>query len=525
MRLQSAWAAALLLLSSGIAAHAQPSTIKLIVESEPTVLDPVVNTIAVEQQHGYMIYDNLYGLDANGVPQPQMVDHDVVGGDGRVQTFTLRPDLKFHDGTPVRAADAVASIKRWAARDTSVGAKLREMGLTIETIDDHNFRITTTQPTPLVLIGLAKIATPALFVMREQDAMNEPTKAVTSRIGSGPFRFVASEYRPGDRLVYERNPNYVPRDEPPSYYAGGRKVNVDRVEFRVIPDPATAAAALRTGEVDIYDSPPLDLVPSLRQAPGVVVRPLDHAGAMAIMRVNHLHKPFTDPRARQAMLLAVDQTQFMPAVGGDEPGGWRVCYSFLGCAGPKTTEAGMDAYRKVNIAEAKRLLAESGYHGEPILLMDPSDNPIIGPLAEISAQSLRAAGFNIDLRTMDWATMLQRRSKTVSAAEGGWDIFLTWVFNFDLRSPATNFLLAAPCTTNGWFGWACDPEMDRLRGAWAQEPDDTKRWALVEQLQTEAAKSVPYVPLGEFLKQVAFRRSLSGLMEVPITVFWNVRKQ
>ena len=514
-------AACVLLL--GPARAAGPTTIRFVPETEPTLLDPVTSVLAVTQQHGYMIYDQLFGMDANGVPQPQMVESDTLDAAGRVHLLVLRPGLKFHDGTPVRAADAAASIARWAQRDV-VGTKLREMGLKLEVIDDRTFTVATDKPTPLVLLGLAKSASPALFVMREQDAKAEPTKPVTSRIGSGPFRFVESEYRPGDRLVYERNPDYVPRPEPPSGFAGGKRVSVDRVEFRIMPDPATASAALRAGEVDIYDAPPLDLLPLLRKQSGIEVRPLDRGGIMGVLRPNQAHAPFNDPRARQALLAATDQSEFMPAVGGTEPGGWRECLSFFGCGTAHPAENGMQAYRHPDLTKARALLAASGYKNEPILVMNPTDNPIVGPLTEIAVQRLRAAGFNVQSLPIDFATMMQRRSSMAPVADGGWDIFLTWSYDFDIRLPPTNFLLSGSCKS-AWFGWPCDPAMETLRDQWASELDDTKRRAIYEQIQSHAAESVPYVPLGEFLKHVAFRKTLTGLVDVPITVFWNVTKQ
>ena len=450
-------------------ADAETKTIKFIPETEPTILDPVVSVAAVTQQHGYMIYDQLYGMDSNGVPRPQMIENDDIDSTGRVHRMTLRTGLKFHDNTPVRAEDAVASVWRWAQKDV-IGVKLREFGLRMDVIDDRTFTIATDQPTPLVLAGLAKSASPALFVMRAQDAKTPPTTEITSRIGSGPFRFVDAEYRAGDRLVYVRNPDYVPRAEPADGYAGGKRVNVDRVEFRIIPDPATAANALSTGEVDVYDAPPLDLVPYLRNQNGIEVRALDKGGIMGVMRPNQLHPPFDNVKARQALLAAVDQREFMPAVGGEEQGGWRECYSFLGCGNPHPAEGGMEAYRHPGLEHAKQLLAASGYNNEPVVLLNPSNNPVITPLTEIAAQRLRAVGFNIKLVSMDWATLLQRRANLGTDPEGGWDLFITWAYDFDLRSPATNFLLSASCKS-AWFGWPCDPIMEKLRNEWDSETD------------------------------------------------------
>ena len=515
-----------IVLTIGLLVGAQPAiaqqrVVRLVPETEPTLLDPVASVLAVTQQHAYMIYDTLFALDAAGVPRPQMVGEHSTDASGRMHTMTLRAGLRFHDGTPVRAADAVASIRRWALRDV-VGGQLRQMGLRLTVVDDRSFTVETDQPTPLVLEGFAKPASIALFVMREADAAAEPTRAVTTHIGSGPFRFVAAEHRSGDRLVYERNPDYVPRDEPASYFAGGKRVRCGRVEFRILPDPATAAAALRTGEVDILDAPPLDLLHLLRRQRGIATRALDRGGIMGIMRPNHLHPPFDNVAARQALLAAINQRETTPVVGGDDPANWRECFSFLSCGGPQPTEAGMDDFRRPDPARARRLLAEAGYQGQPVVLMHPSEHPVLGPLTEVAAQNLRQAGFTVDLQTVDWATLVQRRASQAPPSVGGWNLFLTWAFDFDLRSPATNFLLASPCGGGGWFGWPCDREMDPLRDAWARETDPERRRGLLERIQARAAETAP-LSRGQYLKQVAYRDTVQDLLDVPITVFWNLR--
>jgi peptide/nickel transport system substrate-binding protein len=512
------------LLCGVAAARAQGGTIRFVPQSEATIFDPVTSVIAVTQQHAYMIYDTLFSLDANGVPQPQMVDTVTRDPSGRVYTMTLRAGLKFHDGSAVRAADAVASIKRWARRDV-VGTRLVQLGMKVAVVDDKTFTVETTEPTALVLEGFAKPTSSALFVMREQDAMNEPTKAVTANIGSGPFKFVAGEYVSGSKLVYERNRDYVPRAEPVSYFSGGKKVNVDRVEFVIIPDAATAVSALSTGEVDIYEAPPLDLLPVLQQRPGVKTRVLNKNGIMAVLRPNHLHPPFDNPKARQALMMMVDQDEYMAVAGGPDKANWLPCKSFLGCGLPSTTQAGTEIYASQNIEKAKQLLKESGYKNEPVTVMQPADQALVRDLTEVTVATMRKVGFNVNVLAIDWATMLQRRDSQAAPDKGGWNIFHTWSYSFELTNPVANFLLTAPCGGKGWFGWACDEKLEKLRSDWASESDPAKRKALYEQVQIRSAEIIPYVPLGQFLSPIAYRDRVDGLVDAPLTIFWNMTKK
>ncbi len=389
---------------------ADAAVIRYVPQADPGVLDPVMNQSYVSQQAAYMVYDTLVSLDANMVAQPQMLERHSVSADGLVYTFTLRPGLKFTDGSPVKAADAVASLKRWAARDTN-GRKMVELGMDVAATDDRTFTLRLREKWGLVLDSLAKIAGSALFVMREKDANTPVTSAVPEIVGSGPFKFVRADYVPASTLAYEKNPDYVPRTEPASYYAGGKRALVDRVEWKIIPDPATALAALAAGEVDIYETPPLDLLPTLKSNPNITVAVHNVAGSMAYMRPNFLHPPFNNVKARQALLYLGDQADYMRAAIGSDPLTWQVCWAWLACGSAYGSEAGADAYRKWDPAKAKALFAEAGYKGEKIVVMQPTDQPILKSVTEVAVQRMKEIGLNVDAQNMNWGTLVGRRGK------------------------------------------------------------------------------------------------------------------
>lgn len=509
-------------LSAPAMAQAPEKVLRFVPQYESTVLDPVTSILQVTHQAALLPYDTLLARDAASEIRPQMLESYRLDATKRIYTLVLRPNLRFHDGSPVRAADVVASLRRWAMRDNA-GVWLARFGMQLAVVDDRTLTLQTPSPTPMVELALSAPADPP-FIMRERDAMNPPEKAAAEIVGSGPFRFVAGEYVPGSRIVYARNADYVPRDEPASAFAGGKRVFVDRVEFRIMPDPATAAAALQKGEVDLWEAPPLDLLPLLRRQPHLVTRSLKTGGLMIGMRPNHLNPPFNDARARQALLAMVNQPDYMELAGGGDPANTRPCYSFLGCGAPGSSQAGMDGFRKQDFEKSRRLLKEAGYDGRPIVLMQPTDLPLMRDAALVAVQALRQGGLNLDVQTMDWATLVQRRAKQDAPAAGGWDLFVTFTPEMQLQSPIQNPFMDSPCGGKGWYGWPCDPKLNALRDAWATEIDRAKSTEIYHDIQQRAAESVPFVPMGEYFTPLVSRDTVTDILDTPLALFWNVRK-
>jgi peptide/nickel transport system substrate-binding protein len=450
-----------------------------------------------------------------------MVDRWSIADDRLSYTFTLRAGLKWHDGEPVRAADCVASIERWGKRDP-FGQKLMEAVGEIKALDDKSFAIDLKSPFPLILDALGKLSSNVPFMMPERLARTDPYKQIPEAIGSGPFKFVKAEWVPGHKAVFVRNPDYVPRPEPPSFASGGKIVKVDRVEWLYIPDTSTASAALNSGEVDWYEQPPADIVPVFAANKDIVVATVDPLGNGGILRFNHIQPPFDKAEMRQAVLNLVDQKDYMRAAAGD-PKYWRTCVTFFACGSPFETEAGADALlHGPNLGKAKALIAQSGYNGEKIVLMDATDQPIIHGQALVTLAALRAAGLNVELQAMDWGTLVTRRASKAPIDRGGWNLFHTWGAASD-ASPTVN----AALRTNGekaWFGWPDDAKLEALIGDWFKAPDLAAQKRLAAEIQTEAYRSLPYIPTGQFVIPTAYRQALHGIIIAPVVFMWNVAK-
>ena len=497
---------------------ADGKTLRFIVRTDLRVLDPIWTTAYVSRNHGYMIFDTLFALDSKFKPQPQMVGDYSVSPDKLVYRFALRPGLKFHDG----GADCVASLKRWMARDTlgqALAATIDEMSGG----DDNAFTIRLKQPFPLLLEGLAKVSSLVPFIMPERTAKTDPYQQVTDTIGSGPFKFVSDEFQPGHKAVYVRNPDYVPRSEPPDWASGGKIVKLDRVEWLVVAEPSIAAAALGSGEVDWWENPSPDLARVLAANPDLTVEDTDPLGSMGLLRFNQLQPPFDNVRMRQAVLAVTDQAEFMTALAGDAKD-WKRCASFFTCGTPMGNDAGAAALTgKRDFEAAKRLIAEAGYKGEKLVILDAVDlltNHIHGL---VTLDLFKKLGLNAELATSDWGTVVTRRASKKPVADGGWNVFGTDFTGAEMLNPWLN----PPLPANGdkaWFGWPTDDKLEELRREWLQASDSETRQEIAARVQQRAFETVPYIPTGQYSPKTAYRKNLKGIIIAPALFMWNVEK-
>jgi peptide/nickel transport system substrate-binding protein len=498
--------------------HAQKTgrTLRFVPHADLKILDPIWTSAYITRNHGYMIFDTLFALDADLKIRPQMVEKYTSSMASMKWSFTLRDGLKFHDGQPVTAEDCVASIKRWGAKD-AVGRLMMAAIGKITPVDKKTFSIDLATPFGLVLDALGKPSASPLFIMPARLAATDPNEQIKDVIGSGPFKFVKDEWQPGNRVVYVKNAEYVPRNEKASGAAGGKRPLVDRVEWRYIPDQATAAAALEAGEVDYWENVPLDFAPRLDKNPDLRVYITDPHGSQGILRPNHLHQPFNNKAARQALLYAVDQQKYMQAVIGN-PKYYRACPSVFMCGGlPYETSVGAP---KPDLERAKRLLKESGYDGRPIVVMDPMDTAYAHGPALVTTEVLRSLGAAVDLQAMDWSTMVSRVAKKEPVTRGGWNIFPTWGTSFDTMTPVSPLLGGGG--DKAWLGWPTSEPIEKLRAQFTREPDAAKRKAIADEVQKIAYDEVLYVPWGQFVVPGAFRKNVHGLLEFGATLLWNI---
>jgi len=518
-------ALALVLVTAAVAAvppATAETTLRVVMHSDLKIVDPIWTTAYIVRNHGYLIYDTLFSMDAKGEIKPQMVDKSEVSKDQLTYTLHLRDGLLWHDGKPVTAEDCVASIKRWAAKD-SMGQKMMGFVKDIQVVNPKTFKITLNEPTGLVLGALGKPSSNVPFMMPKRVADTDPNTQISDFTGSGPFVFKKDEWKPGDKAVYAKFDKYKPRAEAPSGLAGGKVVKVDRVEWKWIPDHQTAINALLAGEVDMLESPPHDLYPVLKADANVRLLNGNPLGNQYTFRFNALAKPFDNAKVRQAVFYAFNQEDFLKAVIGD-PAYYKTCKGFFPCGSPLSSTKGMDGLLESNFEKSKALLKEAGYDGTPIVLMHSTDLAVLTNLAPVAKSLLEKGGFKVDMVSMDWQTLVARRAKKDPPAQGGWHAFLTSWVAADILNPVMMGFMNASCD-KAMFGWPCDKEIESLRDQFAREANPAKQKAIAEAVQVRETQYPTHIPLGQWYGAFALRKNVDGVLEAPVTIFWNVTKK
>ncbi|WP_152534527.1 ABC transporter substrate-binding protein [Martelella sp. AD-3] len=503
-------------------AFADDSVLRLRMNGDINSVDPISTTNYTIRNASYLIYDVLFALDENFEVQPQMAESVDVSDDDLVYTITLRDGLTFHDGSPVTAEDAVASLQRWGKVD-GLGKIMFSKMDSIEATDDKTLVITMAEPWAQVLPAIGKISSNIPVIMPKRLAEQDPGDPVTEPVGSGPYRLLVDEWVPGSIAPYEKFEGYVPRDEPASMAAGGKVAGFDRIEIVNIPDTATAIDALLAGEIDWMEEVPADMLPLFEGQNEAVAEPALQSGNSLQLVVNHLNPPFDNPKIRHALQLALEQEPFMQAMNGDNTDLYEICAAVFFCNTPFESDVNTDRVLTRDVEAAKALLAEAGYDGTPVHIMHVTD--IAGQDAAYSVLKpmLEEAGFVVDEQIADWATVSTRRASKEPVADGGWNLFFTGWGYVDQINPMTNVYVAGACG-DGWFGWACSEELQELREQFAATSDPEEQKLLATRMQEVTHDLVPYVPLGQVYPSQGLSTDLEGYIESPVPFFWNVSR-
>jgi peptide/nickel transport system substrate-binding protein len=304
--------------------------------------------------------------------------------------------------------------------------------------------------------------------------------------------------------------------------AGGKVVNVDRVEWVAMPDAMTTMNALLNNEVDFMETVPFDLVPLIKANDKVTVQLLDKLGYQPMYRFNQLHPPFDNKLIRQAAMYAVGQEDILKAQVGN-PEYYKICAALFGCGMQYASETLSEMIVKKDTEKAKELLKAAKYDGAPVVILHATDIAMASAIPVVMAQQLRQAGFTVNLQAMDFMTLISRRSNKESTAKGGWSIFVTTWHTSEIMDPLRNYGVSA----NGekaWFGWANAPQVEALRESFLLANSEGQRKSLAEQIQKTMLEEGVTVPLGQINTASAYRKTLTGVLEAPVPVFWNIKK-
>lgn len=484
--------------------------------AELKVVDPIWTTAYITRNHGYLVYDTLFAMDENFEPQPQMVDTWSMSPDQKTWTFTLREGLKWHDGNPVTAEDCVASLQRWGKRD-GAGQQLFGQVQSLTAVDAKTFTMQLRTPNAFVLQTLSKMSANVPFMMPKAVAQTDAFQAIKSNIGSGPYKYSESRSKPG-KTVYERNADYVPRAEKLSLAAGNKQGKADRIEWIYYPTQLEAAAALIAGQVDYVESPSYKEARLLADDKTIIVNTTDPLGNIGMARFNTLQPPFDKVAIRRAALMAMQQEDYMTAAL-DDPKYWRTCYSIFPCGTALSNSAGSEVLKSANLAAARDALRAAGYDGTPVVILNPTDSPVISAFTKVTAEKFRQIGFNVDVQDMPWATLTERRINQGPPKDGGWNMFHTWWLAGDVMDPTA--IVFSGNRETGWFGWLKDDELESQRAAFNTAATHAQRKAIAEKVQQRVIDDAAVGILGQFFEPVAYSAKVDGITS-PIQFYWQM---
>lgn len=509
--------------STMVATHASADTLRAVPHAQLEVLDPVWTTAYITRSHGYLVYDTLFGLDQNFEPQPQMVDTWTVSDDGLTWSFTLRPGQKWHDGSDVTAADAVASLRRWSVRD-GLGQALMSRVTSLEADSEATFSMALSRPYPWMLQTLGKMSSNVPFIMPEHIAETDPFEPITDPIGSGPYRFSMEEWVPGEKVVYVRNDDYVPRDEPTSLAAGAKTAHLERIEWISYENQDLAIDALLANDIQYLESPSVSRLDRLVGHDEIVVAVTDPTGNVGMAVFNHAIPPFDNVEMRRAVVTGMNQEDYMRAALGDavtqegEPY-WRTCASIYPCGTPYSTSVAAPSFVSGGLAAARAMLEESDYDGTPVVVLDPVDSPVISAFTAVTLELFEELGIAVDHQEMTWAELLERRVVRTDEDGPSWNMFHTWWIAADLDNPLDIAFSGDPET--GWIGWPHDDELQNLRAGYLDAETEEDLAVLAAMIQERIAEEANFAILGQFFEPIAFRTSVLGIQS-PIQMYYNL---
>lgn len=491
-------------LAEGTPKECDEITIAII--GEPNTLDVHMTSSYVTQEVGSHIVEGLYTIDANYESVPMLAEDTVMSDEGKHYVITIRKGVKFHNGEEMTTADVVASLERWVKK-TSYGAILGKVLDRFEIKDDYTFEIFLNEPCVVLTTLLAFPNQQAGIYASESLAEDTDTGIPNEKIiGTGPYKLL--EHKPDRHVKLERFEEYCARDEEPSGHAGRRTAYAKLLNFIPVSEDAVRKDGVSTGDYDFAEQISTDmyeLVSMDMNSEPVVIQPW----WWPMMVFNKQEGIFSEVKARQAVLACLDMDEMMQAAFGN-PLFYRVDPSAMFVEQPMYSTGGIELYNQKDVEKAKALLAETSYKGEPIIWYTTKDYPYMYRIALVAVEHMKAAGFNVDLRVVDWATIVQYRTQPSE---------------YNIFSGATTFTPdpgVLPHLDASWPGWWVNEEKDKMIVKLNAETDVEKRQAIWDEFQaTYIYGDVPFIKFGDFFLLSVKSPDMKGFQTSPFAFFWN----
>lgn len=478
-------------------------TMKFVLEGEPPTLDPQWTTATVVMTQGSHWLESLFTQGSQYEVIPDLAESYTLSDDLKVYDIKLRQGVLFHNGKEMTSDDVVASLNRWG-KVASHGKVVFRNVVKVEAVDKYHVRISLNKGS--VVLPAFLTWTGRAFIYPKEVVDEVGTKSpVKTFIGTGPFQFV--EHKPDRYIKLKRFDKYVARTDEPNGYGGRKVAYFDEILMIPVPEQAQRVTMVQTGELDFSDWITPDAFARLKADSSIetlIVKPKE----WIIGVFNKKKGLFTNKTMRQAVQAALDMKPIMTNAVG-RPEFLRLDPAIIFKESVWWTDAGKELYNQANVEKAKKLMKEAGYKGEKIRWMCTKEYEWMYQSAVIAAQQLKAAGFNIDLQVMDWASVVQRRSNP--------DLYE--IFTTGQGMPADPAQFAS--LTCGWPGWTCFEELDNLMLKFASLPKFEDRYKVWEQIQTFFYENAVNIKMGDFFTLRIHRNYVKGYTNMSYAFLWN----
>ena len=479
-------------------------TLKVVIDADPPTIDPHASSTTLAFVVGYHVFEKLYSLDESLKPIPMLArDLPTISADKLVYTIPLRQGVKFHNGADLTIQDVVASLTRWGSM-SKYGKTIFKNVASVKAVDQSTVEISLTKPMGITLSFLATLHGGA-FIYPKELCEKYSGKPLGEYVGTGPFRF--AEWRPNQYIKLLRYENYLPVETPTTGFGGKKVAYVDELQFIPISDEAVRLTSVEGGEYQFSDFVPVDEYDRLKKEDKVQVLP-SKPRAWFAFNFNKRAGIMSNQKMRHAFLITLKMGDILASGYGNEAF-WRADPSIMLKEQVWWSDIGKDKYNQGNIPEAMKLLKEAGYKGEKISWMS---GPLEYNLSLAAKNQLEKAGFNIDLQSMEWATLSDRRKNPKL-----WDVFST---GMTLKPDPSMFAALNPAYAGWWESAELKTLMDRL----ITETDFQKRYAVMEGIQELFYTEIPTIKVGDYANLRIMAKDVHGFKNMNEIFFWNVWK-
>lgn len=480
-------------------------------ETSTDTLDQMASATIATRDIAMNVFKSLMTRDENNNPILELAAAMTEAPDHLTYTFRLRRGVLFHNGKIMTSADVAASFDRYA----KVGARraiLNDVNFW-DTPDPDTFVIHMKIARPTFIEALSSFEAP--IVIMPAESRDVPARQLTAPIGTGPFRFAGST--PDSDVTLRRFDGYRPNAafEDRTGLGGYKQACLDAVTFRFVTDAGARVAGLKSGAFQAVEDLPAKFLPELKKDPDIAILPL-HDWWIQIATPNTAASPTDNPTFRRAVRAALDMDEIMQAASDGE---YRLNVGFQYPNQPAWSDAGKETYNIKDPTLAKKLLAESGYSGEPVILLTDKDYPPMYNSALVMQQQLQAVGINAQLKVVDWQTS----ARMARASDSGWNFFFDgWGTRPALGALATMRLFVEPNAVYRPKGDVDDPD---VLAAWHDMntlPDIADRRAAFARMQKIVLDRVYAIPFGTLTRMQGARTTVRGFVPFRIPRMANV---